>query len=116
MLKRRKNLPLDYSLCTQTVTVYREKDMLRQVLEGVYYEHTQRLEDVGGVTRIDRGFLLIIPGDWPICPGDVVIQGIGPEISGWEDLKAAGQPGMGRVASALPRYYKGRVCHTEARG
>ena len=63
MLKRKKTIPLDYSLCTMTVTVYRREGLTRHVLEGVFYEETQRkTQDVGREAQ-EMGFLLIIPGN-----------------------------------------------------
>ena len=116
MLKPIKNVPLDYSLCQMTVTVYHREGLTRQVIEGVHYEFTTRREVRDGVARVTRGFHLVIPGQAPIAPGDKVVLGIGPEVQRWEELTVAGTDTLGVVTSVQPRYWQGRLCHTEARG
>ena len=116
MLKRIKNVPLDYSLCNMTVTVYRREGLTRHVLEGVHYEFTSRREVVDGVVKRTRGFLLVIPGDMVVAPGDMVMLGHGPDIQRWEDLKVATCASLGRITSVQRRYWNGKLCHTEARG
>jgi hypothetical protein len=99
-----------------TVTVYHREGLTRHVLEGVHYEFTSRREVVGGIAQVSRGFLLVIPGDYPIHPGDKVLLGIGPEYVHWEDLTVETTDTLGVVTSVQPRYYQGAVCHIEARG
>ena len=115
MLKRKKTIPLDYSLCTMTVTVYRREGLNRRVLEGVHYEFTDRSHTDSGRSAHSRGFLLVIPGSDPIAPGDKVVLGIGPEGLPWEELNTATVPTLGVVNSVKPRYFGGKPCHTEAR-
>ena len=116
MLKPIRNVPLDYSLCAMTVTVYHREGLTRQVMEGVHYEFTSRREVVGGVSHAGRSFLLVIPGEAAVQPGDMVLLGIGPEVQRWEDLKVARQDTLGLITSVQPRYWQGKLCHTEARG
>lgn len=116
MLKRIANVPLDYSLCNMTVTVYHREGLTRQVMQGVHYEFTTRREVVGGIAQMTRGFLLVVPGARDIRPGDKVLLGIGPEIAHWEDLTVETTDTLGLVTSVQPRYYKGNLCHTEVRG
>ena len=116
MLKPIYNVPLDYSLCQSTVTVYHREGLTRRVVPGVHYEFTSRREVEGGIERKSRSFHLVIPGGDPICPGDKVLLGTGPEIERWEDLAVETTDTLGLVASVQPRYYKGKLCHTEARG
>lgn len=116
MLKPIKNVPLDYSLCTGTVTVYHREGLTRQVLEGVHYEFTSRREVDRGVARESRGFLLVVPGAVTLRPGDKVVLGIGPEVDSWEALSVAGSDTLGVIAQVQPRYWRGKLCHTEARG
>ena len=116
MLKHRNHIPLDYSLCTMTVTVYHREGLTRRVLEGVHYEFTDRQTVTAGVAESSRAFLLVIPGEDPIAPGDRVVLGIGPELADWQALNVAVIPTLGVVETVKPRYFKGRLCHTEARG
>ena len=98
MLKHRNLIPLDYSLCAMSVTV--ESASGSRVLEGVHFEFTDSREVTGGKATHTRPFLLVIPGEDPIAPGDRVIF--------------RGQTAV--VATVKPRYFRGRLCHTEARG
>ena len=116
MLKPMKNVPLDYSLCNSTVTVYRREGLTRQVLQGVHFEYTNRREVVDGVAKISRGFLLVVPGDAVVQPGDMVMLGYGPNIRRWEELKLANFASLGLITSVQRRYWNGQLCHTEARG
>ena len=116
MLKPISNVPLDYSLCNMTVTVYHREGLTRQVIDGVHYEFTDRREVTGGIARVSRSFHLVVPGQCNIRPGDKVLLGIGPEEIHWEDMMVETVPTLGLVTSVQPRYYQGKLCHTEARG
>ena len=116
MLKPMKNVPLDYSLCQDTVTVYHREGLTRQVLENVHYEHTTRRAVEDGIARVSRSFHLVIPGECAVFPGDKVLRGIGPEEVSWDQLLPETHPTLGIIASVQPRYYRGKLCHTEARG
>ncbi len=115
MLKHRKIVPLDYSLCRMTVTVYRHTDGSRHVIKNVHYEFTDQREIVQGKMRRSRSFLLVIPGFWEIQPGDKVVLGEGPEDCSWQQLNGAVAT-LGVVSSVKPRHFDGRICHMEARG
>ena len=115
MLKHRNLIPLDYSLCRMTVTVY-DPSGNRRVLEGVHYEHTREKTTAMGAEDKNTEFLLVIPGEDPIAPGDKVLPGIGPEGIPWEELNAPAYPGLGVVGTVKPRFFLGKPCHTEARG
>ncbi len=114
MLKHRDLIPLDYSLCAMTVTVYSPGGQ-RRVLEGVHYEFTHGQQTAGGKTGAEDSFLLVIPGQDPIAPGHKVVLGIGADCS-WEELNPAQTPTLGIVRTVKPRFFLGRPCHTEARG
>lgn len=115
MLKRRQLIPLDYSLCCMTVTVYGENGS-RRVLRGVHHEQTREQSTALGAQDCTTDFLLVIPGEDPIAPGDKVLPGIGPENLPWEALNAPAFPGLGIVRTVKPRFFMGTPCHTEARG
>jgi len=76
MLKFRDQIPLDYSLCTMTVTVYHREGLTRQVLEGVHYEFNDRWDTALGRTAAGREFLLVVPGGCDLRPGDKVALGL----------------------------------------
>ena len=116
MLKPIRTFPLDYSLCNMTVTVYHREGLTRQVVAQAHYEFTDQRHISGGIVEVTRGFHLVIPGDFPIVPGDKVVLGEGPEITRWEDLLPETHATLGVVKSVQPKYYGGQVCHVEARG
>ncbi len=116
MLKLTKTVPLDYSLCCMTVTVYHREGLTRRVIQGVHYEFTDTLDRQGGMERAGRGFLLVIPGSDPIAVGDAVVLGEGEQITDWAQLSVPGVQTLGTVQSVKPRYFMGAPCHTEARG
>ena len=98
MLRNRKLNPLDYSLCCMSVTV--ESGLGSRELTGIHFEFTDTREVETGREEKNRNFLLVIPKDDPIAPGDRVIF--------------RGQTAV--VATVKPRYFRGKLCHTEARG
>lgn len=112
MLKFKRAFPLDYSLCQMTVTVYDAYGTAR-VLNGVHYEFTDSLEVEKGIGSHGRGFLLVIPGADPIAVGDRVLLGQGPEKPAFNTAQT---DTLGVAASVRPRYFRGRICHTEVRG
>lgn len=114
MIKHRKLIPLDYSLCSMTVTVYSAGGE-RRVLSGVHYEFTRQQQTATGKAAAEAGFLLVIPGEDPIAPGDKVVLGMGEDVP-FDALNVAAYPTLGIVRSVKPRYFRGIPCHTEARG
>lgn len=110
--------PLDYSLCNQTVTLYRLRgDALhRQVVEKAFYqwERREHPEELG--IRQDTVFTLILPGQWELQPGDRVFSGIGPVISKnqWAGFIPACVEGLSQVQYVKKFSWQGAVCHTEA--
>ena len=110
MLRKIKNFPLDYSMCCMTVTVYHREGLTRQVIRNAHLEYTRETELAGGVETARPSFLLVVPGELTIAPGDKVVAGEGPVITQWHEVE-------GLVAKSVkPRYFYGRLCHTEVRG
>ena len=118
MLKRIGALPLDYSLCDMTVTVYHREGLTRRVVSGAYYAPAQECHAQSGRERADTSFLLVLPGTLGtrLRPGDKVAPGEGPELTDWAALVPAAVPGLGVITSVTPRHFGGRLVHTEARG
>lgn len=109
--------PLDYSLCDQTVTVYRKTGdrIARQVAENCYFSRqTADAAEHHGKSRL-KPFLLIIPGDaMPLQPGDRIFAGIGPEKVDWQAFVPAAVPELHEVSFAKPCFWEGAVIHWEA--
>lgn len=111
--------PLDYSLCDQTVTIYRKQgqSVLRQVVEGCFYSwQEEQTEDELGVRR-DTKCLVILPGDtnW-VSIGDRIYPGIGPQIQvgDWSGFLPVTVAGLSEISYVSPCYWEGSVCHIEA--
>lgn len=106
----------DYPLCDQTVTLFRKEGNTtrRWEIRDCHFSYCPTAKADGLDRREDTGFLLILPGDGDIRPGDRVCPGIPAEDLAWEDLIPACIPGVCQVAYARPFYREGRLCHTEA--
>lgn len=122
MLMRRNACPVDYSLCDQTVTVYRKDgDMyIRTVHDRAFldFRKTQTTDKTG--SKESNSFLLVIPGDTQaVFVGDKVLLGEGPEVTTreeWVALVPVKVPGLVVVDYVDPKYWRGRIVHTEAGG
>lgn len=89
-----------YGLCTDTVTVFRGGTAT--VLQGccLQEKQIQKTDNIG--TWGECSFLLIVPGDRPIYPGDRVCRGdAGRQMT---------------IETVTPYYRNGRICHREGRG
>ena len=109
--------PFVYPLCDQVVTVYGLLDgkLTRRVLENVYYAWEDIRQETQEGIRLDRRFLLIVPGACQqVFPGDRVFDGIGPEAVDWEAFLPATVPGLSQVDYARVWRWDGRIVHTEA--
>lgn len=123
MLSLRRRPPPCYRLCRQTVTVYRQEapgQYSRRVFRGAFLERRRQVETGRTGSAGESSFLLVIPGEEvPVRPGDKVLPGEGPEITdreGWSALIPARVPGLVVVGYVEPRYWQGKLCHTEAGG
>ena len=109
--------PLDYSLCCQTVTVYRKVDqeVTRQVAENCFLSHSVSTPmEPYGKSR-SKPFLLIIPGGaLPLQPGDRIYAGTGPETVNWDTFVPAAADDLYEVSFAKPCYWEGELVHWEA--
>lgn len=104
-----------YPLCDRTVTLYRRQGetVLRRTLENCHFSYRQSRTAQTMGEREDTGFLLVVPGEADILPGDRILPGIGEDAL-WEDLIPACVPGLCQVAYVRPCYLDGTVCHVEA--
>lgn len=121
---RKSACPVNYSLCTQTVTVYhKEKDTdryTRKVYDRAFLDHkkTQTTDRTG--SKEANSFLLVIPGDaQSVFVNDKVYDGIGPEIAdreAWASFIPVKVPGLVVVSYADVKKWNGAIVHTEAGG
>lgn len=118
----RPTCPVDYRMCTQTVTVYHKDGdkYTRTVHERAFldYKKTQTVDRTG--SKEANSFTLVIPGNsQTVFVGDKVYDGIGPEIAdreAWAAFIPAKVPGLVVVSYADPKKWNGNIVHTEAGG
>lgn len=121
-LKRREG-PVDYRLCNQTVTVYHwdgKDEVTRRVFERAFldFRKNQSINKTGS-TEVNS-FLLVIPcSEVSVFVGDKVLLGESPEVdsvAAWREFIPAKVPGLVVVKYVDPKYWKGRLVHVEAGG
>lgn len=127
-VQRRARVP-DYSLCNQTVTLYRadmrQKTVTRAVLRGASYNarRNHNVEKTGSTAA--NSFLLVIPQstarygeDYTLGVEDKVLLGEGPQVSyeEWATFLPSHHAGLCAVKYIDVKYWQGAVCHVEAGG
>jgi hypothetical protein len=108
--------PFDYSLCNQTVTLYRRENgqVIRKVIFNAYFSGQIAVPtEIFGKSK-EKKFLLIIPGDFPLQPGDRIYDGNGPETVDWESFLPVSVPGLSQVTTAESYRFRGEFHHWEA--
>ena len=122
MLFLQNSTPVDYRLCNQTVTVYHKDDDVytRTVHRNAYldFRKNQTVDRTG--SKESNSFLLVLPiAVQAVFVGDKVLLGEGPEVTtreAWADFIPAKVPGLVVVDYVDPKYWNGRLVHTEAGG
>lgn len=122
MLSLRQRCPVDYRLCTQTVTVYHKDGdtYTRTVYDRAFldFKKTQNVDKTG--SSESNSFLLVIPCDHQtVHVGDKVLLGIGAEITTqevWAAFVPVKVPGLCVVKYVDPKYWRGNMVHIEAGG
>ena len=122
MIFRRPTCPVNYQLCNQTVTAYHKDGdtYIRTVYENAFldFRKTQTVDKTG--SKEANSFLLVIPGSkQAVFTGDKVLLGIGPEITSREEWSAfipSKVNGLVVVSYVDPKYWNGKIVHTEAGG
>lgn len=124
VLVKRRDGPVDYSLCSQTVSIYHwdgKDTVTRRVVEKGAFLDFKKVQDVSktGSSEVNS-FLLVIPcSEIPVAVGDKVLHGEGSEIGSveeWRSFIPAKTPGLAVVKWVDPKYWKGRLVHVEAGG
>lgn len=121
---KRRNSPVDYSLCDQTVTVYHwdgKDTYTRKVIEKGAFLDFKKVQGVSKTGSAEaNSFLLVIPcSKVPVAVGDKVIHGEGKEIEtreDWAGLHPSKVPGLVVVRWVDPKYWKDQLVHVEAGG
>ena len=120
---KRRERPVDYRMCDQTVTVYHwdgGAEYTRNVIENAFLDmkKVQNVDKTGSSET--NNFLLVIPGSTvPVAVGDKVLLGEGPEIAtreAWAAFIPVKVPGLVVVKCVDPKYWRGSIVHTEAGG
>ena len=107
--------PFDYSLCDQTVTVYRkEGEITRWVISNACLQTKVSTPTEPYGKSLEKTFRLIIPGDFHLQPGDRIYEGIGPAEVHWRLFVPALIPQVYECAFAKPCYWEGEITHWEA--
>ena len=110
-------------MCNQTVTVYHMDgdSYSRKVIEnGAFldFRKTQSVDKTGSAEA--NSFLLVVPGEGQAgFVKDKGFLGEGPEITtreAWARFIPANVPGLVVVKYADPKYWNGKLVHTEAGG
>ena len=122
MITVKRRCPVDYRLCNQTITVYHQEGdtYSRTVYSNAFldFRKNQTVDKAG--SKEANSFLLVIPGDaQAVFVGDKVLLGVGPEIANrtaWAAFIPAKVPGLVVVSYTDPKYWGGKLVHTEAGG
>jgi len=117
--------PLNYTLCNQTVTVYRATFEGGFSCEKTLY-YNRAFLDFKKVQNVDKtgskesnSFLLVIRGNADLKSKDKVLLGIGADITTreeWAKFIPANRAGLVVIETVDPKYYRGEICHVEASG
>ena len=107
---------MDYGLCDETVTVYRNTDgqIQRWLIENARLIRQIATPNETYGKSMEKKFLLIIPGDFPLQPGDRVYAGTGPEVTDWEVFVPVSVAELYEISFVKPCYWDGELIHWEA--
>lgn len=121
---KKPNSPLNYSLCNQTVTVYRadNKDgfkCTKKVYKHAFLDFKKVVSVNKTGSKEENSFLLVIKGNADLKPKDKVLLGVGKEIKTreeWAKFIPSTQANLVVIESVDPKYYNNEIVHIEAVG
>ena len=122
MLVLQSKSPVDYRLCNQTITVYHadKGTYTRTVHHNAFLDFHKTVTVSKDGSREANNFTLVIPGATiPVSIGDKVLIGVGAECTTreqWAALIPSKASGLVVVQSVNPKYWHGKIVHTEASG
>ena len=104
-------MPFPRELCDRTVTIYRpRKGEIHRTVTKAFYHYREGWEG----ERFCREFLLVLPEDIPLQPGDRIYEGIGPETVDWAYFLPVSYPGLSQIRTAEAYRFRGSFHHWEA--
>lgn len=122
---KKPNSPLNYSLCNQTVTVYRADNVdgfkcTKKVYEKKAFLDFKKVVSVNKTgSKEENSFLLVIKGNADLKPKDKVLLGVGADITTreeWAKFIPSTQANLVVIEAVDPKYYNNEICHVEAVG
>lgn len=121
---KRPNSPLNYSLCNQTVTVYRADNAdgfkcTKKVYKNAFLDFKKAVSVDKTGSKESNSFLLVIKGNADLKPKDKVMLGVGADITSreeWAKFIPSTQANLVVIETVDPKYYNNEICHVEAVG
>lgn len=119
-----RKAPLNYSLCNQTVTVYRVDNTdgfkcTKKVYKHAFLDFKKAVSVDKTGSRETNSFLLVIKGNADLKPKDKVLLGVGADITTreeWAKFIPSTQANLVVIEAVDPKYYNNEICHVEAVG
>ena len=117
----RRRIPVDYSKCNQTITIYHENNGVYEKTVCRAFFDFKKAQSLGQSGKQENNTsLIVIPIEaQPVFVGDKVVLGIGEEITtreAWAKLIPSVVPNMCNVRYVDPKYFGGKVIHWECGG
>lgn len=121
----KREAPLSYAMCNQTVTVYRanfdgEFSCTKTVYDKKAFLDFKKVVSVNKTgSKEANSFLLVIKGTADLKPKDKVLLGVGEDIQTreeWAKFIPSNRADLVVIETVDPKYYNGEICHVEASG
>ncbi len=116
-----RNNPVNYGLCSQTVTVYHQDKATKEITKTIHnrafleFRKNQNVDKTGSSEV--NSFLLVLPcNEQTVFVGDKVFRGVGPDVTNWAQFIPVNVPDLVVVKSVDPKFWDGKLVHIEAGG